>query len=387
MQKLKAMVQYLLGGCTILLALMIAGVGGGVLSALLMFLSGFIILPPVIRRIPRFQYRKVVLIILALLFWTVGIVIADIPESEHTESAAVSASSVSTFSSESVETEAKQVELKTASKAATEQAEKEVAVASKQVEQDEAAKKEKTTKYWNLIMSNYSKSNYDNIDYDDKKALKKVIDNNDLEFFTEVWRKLVKSQFENAYDYMRQDDVFNDAVAFYLYFYKDRAPQYISKELEVYKDRVEAIDFYNAFQKTYKGYIETTTNYPGLTLETFRVINVVDVSYNNKILDAFASSSNVYYYATSMNDGSEVALVSDGSISFPQAGIYQVYYLNTGKTITAQDTAGFKREIPKYYLFNYDEFDKNYEKMIAVDYSLADYSSMIGELIDTYKVS
>lgn len=88
-----------------------------------------------------------------------------------------------------------------------------------------------------------------------------------------------------------------------------------------------------------------------------------------------------------MNDGSEVALVSDGSISFPQAGIYQVYYLNTGKTITAQDTAGFKREIPKYYLFNYDEFDKNYEKMITVDYSLADYSSMIGELIDTYKVS
>lgn len=132
---------------------------------------------------------------------------------------------------------------------------------------------------------------------------------------------------------------------------------------------------------------QTTTNYPGLTLETFRVINVVDVSCNNKILDAFASSSNVYYYATSMNDGSEVALVSDGSISFPQAGIYQVYYLNTGKTITAQDTAGFKREIPKYYLFNYDEFDKNYEKMIAVDYSLADYSSMIGELIDTYKVS
>ena len=55
-----------------------------------------------------------------------------------------------------------------------------------------------------------------------------------------------------------------------------------------------------------------------------------------------------------------VVVETDGTLSFPEQGDYDLIYLNTGKTAGVQDSKGFEKDVPLYYLLG--DYDSDYDK-------------------------
>ena len=393
MKKVKRAVQWIIS------VSMIVGMVGnysdfGMAATLLGTAAGVLLLPPVTKRLPRFRYRNIILLVGSMLVWYGAMTMGNdnIPDGVKQQREAKAAS---IRAQEAAESEAAAASAE-AERAAQEKAESEAAAAS-QSEKDQ----EKIEEYKTLILRNYADPN--GASKSDQSKFLGIADKEDeLKLFTRAWRETLYETFmaddpipsdTSHGTYMKMVDVFNGFVHLYSYYYSRNAEggveKWIPYEYDLYRNTIVGSASYDkAFNDTYKGFIEPQILYPEVSRDTFYISQKLSNSTGNSVLDALndafsdGSSEWVGYKGGffSANDDACVLVTAKG-MSFSESGDYTLIYVNSGKTTTLTDSRGFEQEADIYYAYDPDEFSEAYENLNTVDNEIADESGQIFEFL------
>lgn len=400
MKKLKTALQYFVGGVMILLALSLAMIHAGIFSVLIMILAGVILLPPVTRRIPQFRFRKAALIFLSLFLWVFAVTIADIPEVEHTETAASSTVTSENDAAQKAEEAASKAAEEAAKKAAEEAAASEkaakkaaeAAAASAKVEQEAKAASEKEAaetaakieELKTLIEADYKQND---IPRKDKKAMKKP----EEELLYQAWRSVAMDKIRDLDD---QDAVFREyknLVSFYKKIYPDSAL------IHVQSSYVESIDAAESRLKKAKisrygcsledSVVCHETLYVYKQLETYYDDNIL--GNLRKQLDSLDTSKVTewlcydvdYILGDAYPGDNPYVLVSQNQDTFSRRGAYNMSYVDSGTTTKLVDSNGFRMDAPVYYLVDPDVIGKEYGNWVdAKDNAQTIYENVLKDM-------
>lgn len=408
LNKFKKILQWFVSVCFMLSGLIYIG-EYTVPAIVLMVLAGVIILPPVTKKIPAFKFRKAVLIIISMALLSAGMITGEnslSPEAQAKRAAAAEAAasskaameaqkaaeSASRAAEEAEEAASKkaQEEADAASKAEELAASKQAASKAAAAEAESTANKkreeanEKIKEYKELIESTLkSSSNYANIDSSNKKAFKKIAaDKDSVAAFTTAWKQYLQTHMNNARVNgnlgRSQMYFFENMIKLYQNFLPDEMSN-ISKENDLYtqykKDDKAYREQFNSF---FRGFVDPTYEIPEVSCGWITIHNKMDVIYSSTF-NEYANKLQSYANGTSgheswygsiyadVNGGYReyVVVETDGTLSFPEQGDYDLIYLNTGKTTGVQDSKGFEKDVPLYYLLG--DYDSDYDKYTALE--------------------
>ena len=399
LNKLKKILQWFVSVCFILSGLIYVG-EYTVPAIVLMELAGVIVLPPVTKKIPAFKFRKAILIITSMVLLSAGMITGEnnlSPEVQAKRAAAAEAAASSKAvmeaqkAAESASHAAKETE-----EAASKKAQEEADAASKAAEmaaskaavaaeaESTANKKreeanEKIKEYKELIESTLkSSSNYANTDSSNKKAFKKIAaDKDSIATFTMAWRQYLKTHMNNARVNGNLDKsqmyFFENMIKLYQNFLPDEMSN-ISKENDLYTQYKKDEKAYRTqFNNFFRGFVDPTYEIPEVSCGWITIHNKMGTVYSSTI-NGYAAKIQNYANGTSNHESwygsiyvdanggyrEYVVVETDGTLSFPEQGDYDLIYLNTGKTAGVQDSKGFEKDVPLYYLLG--DYDSDYDK-------------------------
>lgn len=358
LNKLKKILQWFVSVCFILSGLIYVG-EYTVPAIVLMVLAGVIVLPPVTKKIPAFKFRKAILIITSMVLLSAGMITGEnnlSPEVQAKRAAAASKAAEMAASKAAVAAEAES----TANK-----------------KREEA--NEKIKEYKELIESTLkSSSNYANTDSSNKKAFKKIAaDKDSIATFTMAWRQYLKTHMNNARVNGNLDKsqmyFFENMIKLYQNFLPDEMSN-ISKENDLYTQYKKDEKAYRTqFNNFFRGFVDPTYEIPEVSCGWITIHNKMGTVYSSTINEyaakiqnyANGTSNHESWYGSIYVDANGgyreyVVVETDGTLSFPEQGDYDLIYLNTGKTAGVQDSKGFEKDVPLYYLLG--DYDSDYDK-------------------------
>lgn len=358
LNKLKKILQWFVSVCFILSGLIYVG-EYTVPAIVLMVLAGVIVLPPVTKKIPAFKFRKAILIITSMVLLSAGMITGENNLSPEVQAKKADAAS-------------KAAEM-AASKAAV-AAEAESTANKKREEANEKIKE-----YKELIESTLkSSSNYANTDSSNKKAFKKIAaDKDSIATFTMAWRQYLKTHMNNARVNGNLDKsqmyFFENMIKLYQNFLPDEMSN-ISKENDLYTQYKKDEKAYRTqFNNFFRGFVDPTYEIPEVSCGWITIHNKMGTVYSSTINEyaakiqnyANGTSNHESWYGSIYVDANGgyreyVVVETDGTLSFPEQGDYDLIYLNTGKTAGVQDSKGFEKDVPLYYLLG--DYDSDYDK-------------------------
>ena len=358
LNKLKKILQWFVSVCFILSGLIYVG-EYTVPAIVLMVLAGVIVLPPVTKKIPAFKFRKAILIITSMVLLSAGMITGENNLSPEVQAKRADAAS-------------KAAEM-AASKAAV-AAEAESTANKKREEANEKIKE-----YKELIESTLkSSSNYANTDSSNKKAFKKIAaDKDSIATFTMAWRQYLKTHMNNARVNGNLDKsqmyFFENMIKLYQNFLPDEISN-ISKENDLYTQYKKDEKAYRTqFNNFFRGFVDPTYEIPEVSCGWITIHNKMGTVYSSTINEyaakiqnyANGTSNHESWYGSIYVDANGgyreyVVVETDGTLSFPEQGDYDLIYLNTGKTAGVQDSKGFEKDVPLYYLLG--DYDSDYDK-------------------------
>lgn len=358
LNKLKKILQWFVSVCFILSGLIYVG-EYTVPAIVLMVLAGVIVLPPVTKKIPAFKFRKAILIITSMVLLSAGMITGENNLSPEVQAKRADAAS-------------KAAEM-AASKAAV-AAEAESTANKKREEANEKIKE-----YKELIESTLkSSSNYANTDSSNKKAFKKIAaDKDSIATFTMAWRQYLKTHMNNARVNGNLDKsqmyFFENMIKLYQNFLPDEMSN-ISKENDLYTQYKKDEKAYRTqFNNFFRGFVDPTYEIPEVSCGWITIHNKMGTVYSSTINEyaakiqnyANGTSNHESWYGSIYVDANGgyreyVVVETDGTLSFPEQGDYDLIYLNTGKTAGVQDSKGFEKDVPLYYLLG--DYDSDYDK-------------------------
>lgn len=391
LNKLGKILQWFVSVCFILSGLIY--VGEYIVPAIvLVVLAGVIVLPPVTKKIPAFKFRKAILIITSMVLLSAGMITGEnnlSPEVQAKRAAAAeaAASSKAVMEAQKAAESASHVAKET-EEAASKKAQEEADAASKAAvaaEAESTANKkreeanEKIKEYKELIESTLkSSSNYANTDSSNKKAFKKIAaDKDSIVTFTTAWRQYLKTHMNNARVNGNLDKsqmyFFENMIKLYQNFLPDEMSN-ISKENDLYTQYKKDENAYRTqFNNFFRGFVDPTYEIPEVSCGWITIHNKMGTVYSSTINEyaakiqnyANGTSNHESWYGSIYADANGgyreyVVVETDGTLSFPEQGDYDLIYLNTGKTAGVQDSKGFENDVPLYYLLG--DYDSDYYK-------------------------
>ena len=238
---------------------------------------------------------------------------------------------------------------------------------------------EKIKEYKELIESTLkSSSNYANTDSSNKKAFKKIAaDKDSIATFTMAWRQYLKTHMNNARVNGNLDKsqmyFFENMIKLYQNFLPDEMSN-ISKENDLYTQYKKDEKAYRTqFNNFFRGFVDPTYEIPEVSCGWITIHNKMGTVYSSTINEyaakiqnyANGTSNHESWYGSIYVDANGgyreyVVVETDGTLSFPEQGDYDLIYLNTGKTAGVQDSKGFEKDVPLYYLLG--DYDSDYDK-------------------------
>lgn len=401
MRKLKTAAQYFIGGCTILFALLMAMINTGFFSVIIMILAGVILLPPVTRRIPHFRFRKTALIFLSLFLWTFSIVIADVPEVEHTDTAVPMAAVAESAPTDSMQEEKAAKEAAAASSkaakeaaAASSKAAKEAAAASSKAAKEAAASKkaeeeakaasekqaaEDAAKIADLkeLIETYYKSG-DSISRKDKKAMTKANET----LFYQAWRETAKKQIKNCQESKyssSETDILQEYKKLVEFYQKIRPDaSLITEETGIVNSIDSALNKLKKARTSRYGFkVEDASS---LEERDFYVYERLKTHYDdtllgslNKQLDSLSTSKEAkwlaynvdYIWGEAYPGDTAYVLITEDQNAFSESGAYNLNFVYAGKTIELVDNKGFRSDAPVYYIVDEETFNKEVDALYS----------------------
>lgn len=127
------------------------------------------------------------------------------------------------------------------------------------------------------------------------------------------------------------------------------------------------------FNNFFRGFVDPTYEIPEVSCGWITIHNKMGTVYSSTINEyaakiqnyANGTSNHESWYGSIYVDANGgyreyVVVETDGTLSFPEQGDYDLIYLNTGKTAGVQDSKGFEKDVPLYYLLG--DYDSDYDK-------------------------
>lgn len=166
---------------------------------------------------------------------------------------------------------------------------------------------------------------------------------------------------------------FENMIKLYQNFLPDEMSN-ISKENDLYTQYKKDEKAYRTqFNNFFRGFVDPTYEIPEVSCGWITIHNKMGTVYSSTINEyaakiqnyANGTSNHESWYGSIYVDANGgyreyVVVETDGTLSFPEQGDYDLIYLNTGKTAGVQDSKGFEKDVPLYYLLG--DYDSDYDK-------------------------
>jgi len=406
----KKAVQWILGLLNIFLGILM-GSTGDELSGLLFVLAGIILIPPVTGRIPRFRFRKTLLVVASVILFVTG--------AAFLSDADVSETSVS------VTDEVKEAEKKENTDNSSENNDNNSD--NKATKQKKVKKEQKNTEVKKPAKVE------SNVKIPDKKKLagfmKKAITDEGIEYSDsdiKKWREYPEETFLPVFKEIVSENIAAKPDIEDAFFYIDHAK---SLYMEIYTDSTLISDITKMLYdiKNSREAIRTTEKkYDGTDLEAaystnntrnFYVAQRLEKEYSDSIIgdiekryDGYTQKGSYWVaydvdnsFGTPIPSGNRYVLYSENLNEFSKTGSYSISYYDTGNTVEVKDSGGFVSSVPVYQMIkdkealisdfqiyneNKSEIDSLYQRLIY-NFEKDKYSSVKcdGTAIDPGNVS
>ncbi len=389
-------------------------------AAIPLLIAGALIFPPLTSKIPKFKFRKSILVFLSVVLFFVGIMMT--PDAEPADKS----QTVSTVINEDVkkEVEKKAAEEKEAAEAKKAAEEKKAAEAKKAAEEKEAVEKKKTAEEKKAAeaekaaeekeaaeakkaaekkktdvpnkkelikwMDDYLKS--DKVVYKASKCKKwKKYKESD---FLPVWKAAVAEKVNNISGVKAAAEYVYHAERIYKCIYEDSTKiKSISnarskvlstlKNAESIKKQYRNLDFEKAFAEA--------------RYESFYITQRLEKEYSDSILgdidkairqytedgSMWVAYNVEYFYGNATPGDTRYIISSDELNPFSQTGEYEIYCYNTGAYQQVRDAKGFVSEAPILHMINNPDDFQN--KCVEYNNLISSVDTEFQKLINSLK--